>query len=45
MGEIPHDLVVPTASATAWGKAQPAFTCSHSHYFLEHDVRAAIRNF
>jgi pimeloyl-ACP methyl ester carboxylesterase len=42
MGQPPHDLVVPTASALAWGTKQPPLTCSHDRYFERNEVRAAV---
>jgi pimeloyl-ACP methyl ester carboxylesterase len=40
-----HDLVVPTVSALGCGTAQPVLTCSHTQYFLDAEVRSAIRAF
>lgn len=40
-----HDLVVPTPSALAFGKAEPVLTCSHVHYFADPAVKAAISSF
>lgn len=45
LGNISHDLVVPTASALGGGNRHPLLTCSHTQYFSEPDVRAAIRAF
>jgi pimeloyl-ACP methyl ester carboxylesterase len=42
MGRIAHDLVVPTASALAWGAKQAPLTCSHDRYFEREEVRAAV---
>jgi hypothetical protein len=42
MGGIAHDLVVPTASALAWGAKQSPLTCSHDRYFERDEVRAAV---
>ena len=41
----PHDLVVPTASALGFGRAQPILSCSHVHYFGEPAVQTAIAAF
>ncbi|PYV19610.1 MAG: hypothetical protein DMG07_01510 [Acidobacteria bacterium] len=40
-----HDLVVPRESALAFGTKEPVLTCSHVHYFLQPEVRAAIQSF
>ncbi|SFO04079.1 Lipase (class 3) [Nitrosospira briensis] len=40
-----HDLVVPTASALAFGSAEPVLACSHTRYFLESAVRDEIKAF
>jgi hypothetical protein len=42
---IPNDLVVPTHSALGFGNPQPALSCSHTQYFEQPEVQAAIRNF
>ncbi len=39
------DLVVPTASAMAFGVAAPVLACSHLHYFQQPAVQDDIKNF
>lgn len=39
----PHDMVVTASSATACGRAQPYLACDHGRYFLQPEVRQAIR--
>jgi len=45
LGSEPNDLVVPTASALAFGTPQPTLSCSHTRYFLEPSIGDAIRQF
>ena len=45
LGSQPHDLVVPTASALAFGTAQPTLACSHVRYFFERSIRDAVHQF
>ena len=45
LGSEPNDLVVPTASALAFGTRQPTLACSHVRYFLEPSVRNAVQQF
>ncbi len=45
MGDIPNDLVVPTHSALGFGNPQPVLDCSHTQYFEQPQVQAAIRTF
>jgi hypothetical protein len=40
-----HDLVVPSASALAFGSREPVLNCSHVHYFCQAPVQSAIQNF
>lgn len=42
MRHIPHDLVVPSRSATAYGQRQPELACSHAGYFAQREVREVI---
>jgi hypothetical protein len=42
MSGIDHDLVVPTASALAFGKPEPLLACSHVQYFAQPQVKHAI---
>jgi hypothetical protein len=39
LGNAPHDLVVPTALALAFGARQPTLSCSHVRYFRGTDPR------
>ncbi len=45
LGSDPNDLVVPTASALAFGAPQPTLSCSHVRYFLEPTIRNAVQQF
>jgi hypothetical protein len=45
IGKIPHDLIVPTESALAFGTQQPRLTCAHSGYFGLKQVEEAINAF
>lgn len=45
MGARKHDLVVPMSSALGYGAAQQVLKCSHSQYFRDAGVGAAIRSF
>jgi len=45
LGNEPNDLVVPTASALAFGTRQPTLSCSHVRYFLEPSIRGALHQF
>jgi len=46
MGVVPHDLVVPTHSALGFGNVRrPVLGCSHTQYFEDPTVQAAIRGF
>ena len=45
LGSEPNDLVVPTASALAFGTPQPTLSCSHVRYFLEPAIRDAVWQF
>ena len=42
MSGIDHDLVVPTASALAFGQTEPLLNCSHLDYFAQPAVQQAI---
>jgi len=45
LGSEPNDLVVPTASALAFGTPQQTLSCSHVRYFLEPTIRDAIQQY
>lgn len=45
LGSEPNDLVVPTASALAFGTPQPTLSCSHVRYSLEPTIRGAVQQF
>jgi hypothetical protein len=45
MAGIANDLVVPTHSAVGFGIPQPVLNCSHTQYFEQPQVQAAIQNF
>lgn len=45
LGKERHDLVVPMASAMAFGGRMPVLHCAHVHYFRDAEVRQAVRSF
>ena len=40
-----NDLVVPTASALAYGKPERPLRCAHDTYFVQQEVQQALTNF
>lgn len=45
LGRCRHDLVVPTASALAFGRLAPLLRCAHVHYFRQPTVRGVVEDF